>query len=207
MNSTGPAQLLDQLAGHFPGHAMQRVRLPDGRYRYTYLSPGVAETFGMDVAAMLAADSVAHDWLPEPDRARFVAALERSAETLATLDEEVRVRRPDGSTRWVRSIGHPRRQADGSVVWDGVALDVTDRYEARAALETALELARQREEGRKGTVDHAAQRAAHAVEGESQHRQQDEQRADQPHGRGLVTPTAARSAGSCRALRRIRRSR
>ncbi|MGG5820795.1 LuxR C-terminal-related transcriptional regulator [Falsiroseomonas sp. HW251] len=137
--------LLDLLQGHFPGHTMQRMRLPDGRYRYTYVSPGVRETFGLDPEALLGATSVGHEWLPEPDRTRFVEALERSAATLETLDMEVRVRRPDGTLRWVRSIGHPRRLADGSVVWDGVALDVTDRHEARAALDAALDAARRRE--------------------------------------------------------------
>jgi PAS domain S-box-containing protein len=137
--------LVELLGGHFPGHTMQRLRLPDGRYRYTHVSPGVRETFGLDPVALRDAESVGHDWIPEPDRTRFVAALERSAATLETLDEEVRVLRPDGSTRWVRSIGHPRRLADGSVLWDGVALDITDRHEARAALESALEAARRRE--------------------------------------------------------------
>jgi len=140
-----PAGVLDELGGHFPGHIMQRIRLPDGRYRYTYVSPAVRETFGLDPEALLASAAVGHEWLPEPDRSRFVAALERSAATLGTLDEEVRVTRPDGVTRWVRSLGHPRRLPDGSVIWDGVALDVTDRHEARAALDAALEAARRRE--------------------------------------------------------------
>ena len=137
--------VLDLFGGHFPGHAMQRIRTPDGRYRYTQVSPGVRETFGLDPDALLAAEYVTHDWIPEPDRARFLAALERSAATLETLDEEVRVTRPGGGARWVRSIGHPRRLPDGTTVWDGVALDVTDRQEARAALDAALEAARRRE--------------------------------------------------------------
>lgn len=141
----GQGGLLELLGGHFPGHTMQRIRLPDGRYRYTYVSPAVRETFGLDPAVLLSSESVGHEWLPESDRLRFVAALERSAATLETLDEEVRVLRPDGTLRWVRSIGHPRRLADGSVLWDGVALDVTDRHEARAALDAALEAARRRE--------------------------------------------------------------
>ena len=137
--------VLDLFGGHFPGHAMQRLRTPDGRYRYTAVSPGVRETFGLDPDALLAADDVTHHWIPEPDRARFLAALERSAATLETLDEEVRVTRPGGGVRWVRSIGHPRRLPDGATLWDGVALDITDRQEARAALEAALEAARRRE--------------------------------------------------------------
>jgi PAS domain S-box-containing protein len=157
--------LLDLLGGHFPGHTMQRIRLPDGRYRYTYVSPGVRETFGLDPEALLAAESVGHEWLPEPDRSRFVAALERSAATLETLDEEVRVERPGGTTRWVRSIGHPRRLPDGSVVWDGVALDVTDRHEARAALDAALEVARRREASGSGLAAVALQDLARPLAG------------------------------------------
>ena len=53
--------------------------------------------------------------------------------------------RADGHFLWVRSIGHPRRLADGTVIWDGVALDVTDRREALEALERAMSQARRDE--------------------------------------------------------------
>lgn len=142
---SGLRSLVDLFAGHFPGHTMQRMRTPDGRYRYTYVSPGMRETFGLNPEGILSQESVAHDWLPPGDRERFIAALERSARTLETFDEEVRVKHPDGGIRWVRSIGHPRRLPDGTVIWDGVALDVTDRHEAREALDRALAAARLRE--------------------------------------------------------------
>ena len=140
--------------GHFPGHTMQRLRTPDGRYRYSYVSPGVKQTFGLDPDALMNASSVRHDWLHDDDRRRFLEALERSAETLGTLDEEVRVLLPDGRCKWVRSIGHPRRLDDGTVIWDGVALDVTDRHEALDALHRALSAARSGEtsHGRMATI-------------------------------------------------------
>jgi PAS domain S-box-containing protein len=137
--------LLDLFGRHFPGHTMQRMRTPDGRYRYTYVSPGMRETFGLDPEAIIAQPATDHAWLPPAARKRFLAALERSARTLETLDEEVPIRHPNGKTKWVRSIGHPRRTPDGSVIWDGVALDVTDRHEARFALDRALKLARRNE--------------------------------------------------------------
>lgn len=137
--------LLDLFDGHFPGHTMQRVRTPDGRYRYAYVSPGVKETFGLDPQRLATQESVGHEWVHDEDRDRFLAALERSAETLETFDVEVRVRAPDGGFKWVRSIGHPRRLSDGTVIWDGVALDVTDRREALQALERSLNAARNHE--------------------------------------------------------------
>lgn len=137
--------LFDRVAGHFPGHTMQRVRLADGRIRYTYASPGMRETFGLDPAAVLAEETASHDWIHPEDRPRFLDALHRSADRLETLDEELRVIGDDGRMRWVRSIGHPRAMPDGSVVWDGIALDVTARRETEAALERMVLLAREAE--------------------------------------------------------------
>ena len=106
--------LFDRVSDHFPGHTMQRVRLPDRRIRYTYASPGMRETFGLDPATVTAEQTASHDWVHAEDRARFVAAVHRSADRLDMLDEEVRVHGQDGRTRWVRSIGHPRALPDGS---------------------------------------------------------------------------------------------
>ncbi|MEM0947232.1 MAG: LuxR C-terminal-related transcriptional regulator [Pseudomonadota bacterium] len=140
----------DLLADTFPGHTMQRMRTPDGKYRYIYVSSGVEGSFGLNPSQLMQASEVDHAWVHPEDRARFVAELEQSAKDLTPLDTEVRVESPSGGYRWVRSLGKPRRQDDGAVIWDGVALDVTDRREALGALERALAEARRSEvaEGR-----------------------------------------------------------
>ena len=137
--------LASSLGGGFPGHTMRRMRMPDGRYRYTYVSPGVRETFGFDPDILTAPDGVAHDWVHAEDRQRFLDALERSAATLEPLDEEVRVRIADGSFKWIRSMGQPRRLTDGTVIWDGVALDVTDRHDALSSIQNVVTKARRDE--------------------------------------------------------------
>ncbi|WP_299860593.1 LuxR C-terminal-related transcriptional regulator [uncultured Hoeflea sp.] len=133
------------LGGAFPGHTMQRMRTPEGKYRYIYVSAEVQAAFGLDAQALMAEPAVDHAWIHADDRGRFVAALEHSAQHLTTLDEEVRVLLQSGGTKWVRSLGQPRRMPDGTVIWDGVALDVTDRREALMALERALSDARRNE--------------------------------------------------------------
>ena len=138
--------LFDRVATHFPGHTMQRVRSPEGRIRYTYASPGMRETFGLDPRAIISQDPATHDWVHVEDRQRFIDAVEHSALTLTTLDEEARVIGHDGHLKWVRSIGYPRRLRDGTTVWDGIAIDVSDRREAAAILERALQLAKETEE-------------------------------------------------------------
>lgn len=131
--------------GHFPGHTMQRLRTPDGRYRYSYVSPDIHQAFDLDPDDLMQRDYVEHEWIHVDDRKNFVDALEDSAASLSVLDEEVRVMLSDGRYKWVRSIGHPRRLADGTVIWDGVALDVTDRRDALEALERAMSQAKRDE--------------------------------------------------------------
>jgi PAS domain S-box-containing protein len=140
----------DLLADRFPGHTMQRMRTASGKYRYIYVSSGVRNSFGLNPEELMKADAVDHGWVHPDDRAGFVGALERSARDLTPLDIEVRVESPGGGYRWVRSLGQPRQEADGAVIWDGVALDITDRREALDALERALSEARRSEvaEGR-----------------------------------------------------------
>ena len=142
------------MGGTFPGHTMQRICTPDGRYRYNYVSLGIHDSLGLDPQKLMEMEAVDHGWIHPDDRARFIEGLEHSASDLSPLDEEARVEQADGGYRWVRSIGSPRRQDDGSVIWDGVALDVTDRREALKALERTLSQARQNEvsEGRFATI-------------------------------------------------------
>jgi PAS domain-containing protein len=47
---------------------------------------------------------------------------------------QVRFRRADGQIRWARIISAPREQSDGSLIWDGLQIDVTDQKAAEALL-------------------------------------------------------------------------
>ncbi len=134
-----PARAVETLLGRtFPGHTMQRIRTANGKYRYGYVGSGVKALFGLDPEDLMSRAEVDHAWIHPEDRPRFLAGLEASARDLTPLDEEVRVESPSGGYRWVRSVGHPRRQPDGSIIWDGVALDIHDRREALETLSDML---------------------------------------------------------------------
>ena len=102
---TGIGEVADLLGGTFPGHTMQRVRTPDGKYRYAYVSAGVRESFGLDPEKLMRMEAVDHSWVLDSDRAHFIDALEHSAEHLSPFDVEVRVKTVDHGVKWVRSIG------------------------------------------------------------------------------------------------------
>jgi PAS domain S-box-containing protein len=68
------------------------------------------------------------------DRVRFLSKLEEAGIT-GKFDEEFRILRPDGTTRWVLSKGSPVRDADQTlrrIV--GVAQDITARKHAEAEI-------------------------------------------------------------------------
>jgi len=130
----------DSLASRYHVHILQRVMNPAGDINYSYASPNVATLFGTG------ADSddfrrrePDHHWIHPLDRQRFLNNLRQSARQLSIFDEEVRVFAADERIRWVRSIGYPRQTDDGSVVWDGIAIDVTDHHAAMALVRDAVQ--------------------------------------------------------------------
>jgi PAS domain S-box-containing protein len=136
-----PEPLLDAIVAALPGNVYRRVMRPDGSIAYTYLSRSVGRVFGLDDRGITGAPAADFGWVHPDDRDGFRAALERSAATLEPLDHECRVVGRDGAARWARSMSHPRRTADGHVIWDGLVLDVTDRRRAEDELRGAKDVA------------------------------------------------------------------
>lgn len=114
--------------------------------RFVYVSPSCEVLNGVTAEAALA-DPMALYSLVDP--AYMPAILEeeqRALQTLTPFDLEAPFRRPDGGLRWFRITSAPRVEIepDGSTLWDGVQIDVTEKRAAEAAAAEArrkLELA------------------------------------------------------------------
>ncbi|WP_051329883.1 sensor histidine kinase [Niveispirillum irakense] len=127
---------LTEVASNLPGIIYRRVRHPDGSVTYPYLSAAAAPLLGVSVQpGGLSGEDMEKLILPE-ERALWAAELDRSARLLLPYRVEARIRRPDGSIRWLRSGASARALGDGSIIWDGVAIDITDLKEAEGALRT-----------------------------------------------------------------------
>jgi len=124
---------LQRLGDNLPGgYVYQVLARPDGTRRFTYLSAGVEQVHGVKPEEALKDPMAIYGLSPE-DEQRRVAALElRSKHDLQPFSTEVEVRGPSGEPRWVRLSSAPVQLPDGSVQWDGIALDVTDRVRAEA---------------------------------------------------------------------------
>ena len=128
------------LGDNLPESAVyQYTYAPDGTPRFIYFSAGIERLNGIRVADVLAdAGSLHRQILPEYFE-RLVAAEAESARELSDFDMEVPMGRPDGAVRWMRLHSRPRRRPGGSVVWDGVQIDITERKRAEEALRLTQE--------------------------------------------------------------------
>jgi PAS domain S-box-containing protein len=105
--------------------------------RFTYMSPGCLELTGYSAEELLTERNHFRRLL-HPDDAERVSALDAESDETGTWDATYRIVHRDGSVRWLHSVG--RRGAGtepDTVVWHGVALDVTAQMEATEAAEAA----------------------------------------------------------------------
>src|SRR3989454_8055496 len=81
---------------------------------FTFVSEGVQEILGYDVADWLEDPGFWNDHLHPEDHDRMVGRLVRIATAGGPFDEEYRLLAKDGSWVWIRDIGHAVKDAEGS---------------------------------------------------------------------------------------------
>jgi PAS domain S-box-containing protein len=124
-------QRFRRLVANVPGVVFQRVLKSDGRVAYNFVSGRVQEIFGYTPDTIMQNPGVV---LGQVDDARYRVKLGASAEDLTTLTLEHQVTDAWGKTRWMRTMSTPSRLPNGDVIWDGVAVDITERKEMELVL-------------------------------------------------------------------------
>ncbi|HYD46583.1 MAG TPA: PAS domain-containing protein [Phenylobacterium sp.] len=115
------------------GMAFQIRGEADGKTRrFVYVSPSCEGLNGITAEAALADPMALYSLILPEHQERIFAAEQKAVDTLTPFDIEVPFRRPDGGVRWCRITSLPRVEPDGSTLWDGVQIDVTERREAEA---------------------------------------------------------------------------
>jgi signal transduction histidine kinase/ActR/RegA family two-component response regulator/HPt (histidine-containing phosphotransfer) domain-containing protein len=118
------ANLLD-MANSLPG-AIYRLRTrPDGTHHFEFLSLGVEPLRGVNLAAATHDFSLVWDTILDEDKPIVTEAMDKALRDLEPVQYDFRVKQSDGALRWLRASATLRRDADGSILWNGYWTDIT----------------------------------------------------------------------------------
>ncbi len=111
---------------HLPGVVIyQRVVKPDGEIRYSFISEGAKDLFGVSAEEILSNPNALFSTHGPDYRANFRERLLSASKSLTNWDVEASIVMPDGQKKFTHAIARPERKPDGSVLWTGVILDET----------------------------------------------------------------------------------
>lgn len=120
---------------NLPGMAYSFRLSPDGHASFPYVSPAIEDLYGLKPEDVREDMAPLHDLAHPDDQLRIEKAIALSASTMRPFHIEFRVLRPGHPERWLECRSIPERHADGSVLWNGIMLDITERKRIQQELE------------------------------------------------------------------------
>jgi len=124
------------------------------RREFVYRSQEVYNLFGIDPKDDGMSTEPFHDRILPEDRDRVVEMTRRAVREKRDLEVDFRIALPDGSIRYVHSVGHPFLGGDGEVEHlVGTHVDVTEQYLANEKLQKAFDEIKRSEDRLRLVVD------------------------------------------------------
>ncbi len=133
--------LLLKFGDQLPGMIFQFRRKPDGSYSAPFATEAIRDLFGCTPEQVREDIRPAVRHILPSDLILFAEKLRVSAESMAPMEIEYRVKLPGRPVGWRWAHATPEAQPDGSILWFGYNLDITDRKEFEREREKARELA------------------------------------------------------------------
>lgn len=127
---------VSDLINALPGVVFQTVMSPSGQFGTPYFNEAAAGFLGIPKGGDLGTAGVLSGFLTPEDWVGLLGSLRRAARHLKSWEREFQIKRPEGG-KWLLGRARTRRRSDGSVVLNGVLLDITDRKGLERRLEEA----------------------------------------------------------------------
>ncbi len=122
-----------RLVVNLPGVVYQFMMGPDGSFSFPFVNENLSEITGLSAGDVMRDASRILDMIPPEDMERFREEVFESARSLRPYHTILRLLKGTGYI-WVEARSTPERMPDGSVLWDGFFLDITERKEKQESL-------------------------------------------------------------------------
>ena len=121
---------LERIVATAPGAVHSYRQLAGGGGEFTFASPAIRELLGVDEATLIDEHVDLLALVHPDDRAPLAQSLRESAEDGQPWLATFRVPRTPAGERCIEAHSMPGREEDGSVVWHGFLIDITERRRA-----------------------------------------------------------------------------
>jgi PAS domain S-box-containing protein len=124
------------------------------RREFVYLSSEVYRLFGFDPKKDIGSPQPFYDRILPEDRERVIEMAQQAVQEKAGREVDFRIALPDGSIKYVHSVGHPLLGTDGEVVEVvSTHIDVTEQHLASETLQKAFDEIKKSEDRLRLVVD------------------------------------------------------
>ncbi len=120
------SRYLDKLIQSIPGVVCQFRVAADGSWSICYLSEGIRELYECAPEDAYRDHTLLTNCILEADSASHRHGVNRATKHLTPWLHEHRIRTPSGKVKWVRGQARPEHQDDGSVLWNGILVDISE---------------------------------------------------------------------------------
>ncbi|MDD1727470.1 MAG: PAS domain S-box protein [Methanospirillum sp.] len=127
-------ELFEALGQNIPGAIYQLEMNREGIFRFTYVSRWWFTFTGRTVHEMLQYEQSSFDPVLPEDQEGLLASIYQSAKTLKPWRYEFRTN-VNNQIHWILGSSSPNATPDGTIIWNGVLIDITDRKNAIQELE------------------------------------------------------------------------
>lgn len=123
---------LEETTTAMPGAVYRYCMWPDGTDGFPFFTRGLEPVFGVTAAEIIEDPRNAWKVIHPEDLERVNASSAKSAAEMGPWECEFRILPPDGGEKWVQGSSKPHREPDGSIIWDGLFTDITERKRIEA---------------------------------------------------------------------------
>ena len=126
---------ITEITDNIPCVVYEFRRRHNGKLDFSFVSGGLSNLIGIPSAQAVANVESVFARVHEDDLPGLYDAIEQSSKTLSPFNLKFRAWHADGSIRWIRAASLPQRRHDGTIVWNGFWLDMTEDRKARRELD------------------------------------------------------------------------